>query len=240
MAKILVGIASVTPDQRFLESLPLFFRSVDSRHQLDSHWVWNKQLDEAQNELAEKTLDGGYDYLLTIEDDHWGFTAEMLEALLKADTHFCGIPYRSRHYPFATVPMRYIKTRDDGTRLFKGQLFDDGYHESDLVGFGFTLIRKDVFELLERPWFVFSHVDHAGCGPNATDMQFSHRLQQKGIKPMGCWDYFLAHRDITKESFHDYQVAMIKRKNTAMSFMTNNAKQFSDSNIGAVLKQEGA
>ena len=118
MAKILVGICTVSPDQRFLESLPSFFRNVDKRHQLDCAWVFNKPLEEAQNELAEKVLAEGYDYLLTIEDDHYAFTPEMLDALLKADTYMIGVPYHCRHYPFAKVPMdyKYTDTALEGDR----------------------------------------------------------------------------------------------------------------------------
>jgi GT2 family glycosyltransferase len=221
MARILVGIATVSPDQRFLESLPSFFRNVDSRHELSCKWVFNKELDHAQNELAEATLEGNYDYLLTIEDDHYGFTPEMLDALLEADTYVIGIPYHSRHYPFHKVPMDYRQTNKEGIRLFKQEMFTEGYHETDLVGFGFTLIKREVFEILDRPFFVQNKDRHTGCGPNATDMDFCLRLQEKGINPMGCWDFVLPHRDITEESWKEFTVKMINKKNSLFSYLNS-------------------
>lgn len=231
MAKILVGIATVSPDQRFLESLPSFFRNVDPSHTLDCHWVFNKPLDEAQNELAEKTLEGNYDYLLTIEDDHYDFNPEMLEALLSAQTYVCGIPYHSRHYPFQKVPMAYRHTSEDGIRYFKQELYREGYHETDLVGFGFTLIKREVFEILERPFFVENKDRHNGCGPNATDMDFCLRLQEKGINPMGCWDFLLPHRDITKESWKEFEVKMVNKKNSLFTYLNNNKMNMNAANM---------
>lgn len=219
MAKILVGIATVTPDQRFLESLPSFFREVSQSHDLHCCWIFNEPLEDAQNKLAQKTLDGNYDYLLTLEDDHYGFTAEMLEALLKADTHVIGLPYHSRHYPFQKVPMDYKYTDEEGARHYMEEKFTEGYHETDLVGFGFTLIRREVFEILEKPWFVVNAKEHLGCGPRATDMQFGYRLQQKGIKLMGCWDYTLPHRDITKEGWREFVIKMIPKKASLFSHL---------------------
>jgi len=235
MAKILVGIATVSPDQRFLGSLPSFFRTVSRDHQLDCHWVFNKPLDEAQNEIGTKTLEGSYDYLLTIEDDHYEFTAEMLDSLITADKQVCGISYRSRHYPFAYVPMKYTHTSDNDIRLFKGQSHPDGIHETDLVGFGFTLIKKEVFEILEFPWFVYNKENHIGCGPNATDMQFSFRLQKKGIKLFGCWDYFLPHRDITETSWQNYLVKAIPKKTSLFTHLINGGVP-KDANLASIGK----
>ena len=221
MAKILVGIATVEPDQRFLESLLPFFRGVSKDHQFDCHWIFNKPLEDAQNEMGKKTLEGNYDYLLTLEDDHYDFTPEMLEALLKADAQVIGISYHSRHYPFQKVPMDFKYVDAEGSRRFIEEKFTEGIHETDLVGFGFTLIKREVFEILDYPWFVVNSKEHLGCGPRATDMQFGYRLQQKGVKLMGCWDYTLPHRDITKEEWKKFVIKMIPKKASLFTHMKN-------------------
>src|SRR3990167_1408054 len=118
MARILVGIATVKPDKRFLESLPSFFRDAGKSHDIDCMWVWDKPLVDAQNSLADRCLEGNYDYLLTIEDDHWGFTVAMLEACIHANVEVCGIRYRSRHMPFDNVPMRYRRTDSNGMKWY--------------------------------------------------------------------------------------------------------------------------
>lgn len=226
MAKILTGIATVTPDKRFLETLPSFFRDAGKNHDIHDMWVWNKPLVEAQNEFAEETIKGGYDYLLTIEDDHWGFTSSMLDSCLIANTHVCGISYRSRHLPFMKIPMVYSGTTDgNGNKLYDPIRHTAGYHESDLIGFGFTLIRSDVFRILDRPYFRLNTERFVGVGPRATDIDFSTRLIEKGIRPVGCFDYTLNHREITEERYKELLVSGIIEKQNFFSMLRRNSNK---------------
>ena len=153
MTRILVGLAVHKPDRRFLESLSNFSHSVSGMVSLGFHWVWEKTLVDAQNEIADVLINGNYDYLLTIEDDHWGFTPDMLQACIAADSDICAISYRSRHFPFELIPMKYRKTDQNGVRRYDGARETSGYHEMDLCGFGFTLIKRHVFDRLEKPYF---------------------------------------------------------------------------------------
>lgn len=224
--KILAGIATVTPDKRFLETLPVFFRDASQSHQIDLMWVWNKPLVEAQNDFADRVIEGGYDYLLTLEDDHWGFTSDMMESCLKANTHVCGIPYRSRHLPFMKIPMRYSGTTDlNGNKLYDPLKDKDGYHEADLIGFGFTLIKSEVFRILDRPYFRLNSDSMKGVGPRATDIDFCKRLIEKGIHPVGCFNYTLPHRDITEESYIKMIAGGIIEKQTFFSILKRNSEK---------------
>lgn len=226
MAKILVGIATVTPDKRFLESLPSFFQEAGKLHQLEDFWVWNKPLVEAQNEFAEKMVGGDYDYLLTIEDDHWGFTASMLESCIAADTHVCGISYRSRHLPFMKLPMKYSGTTDhNGNKLYDSVKGVSGYENGDLIGFGFTLIKKEVFQILDRPYFRLNTDTMTGVGPRATDIDFCKRLIEKGIHPVGCMDYVLNHREITEENYKEMLVGGIIEKQNFFGMLRRNGQK---------------
>ena len=229
MSRVLVGIATVSPDRRFLESLPLFLRDAGKHHEVDTRWVWNKPLVEAQNELAQACLDGGYEYLLTIEDDHWGFTAQMLEACLAADSHVCGIPYRSRHMPFQLLPMRYA----DGVDQHGRQLYDvvnetGGYHAADLIGFGFTLIRADVFRILDRPFFRLNCETIKSVGPRATDIDFCVRLGQQGIRPAGCFDYKVQHRDIDEASYQEMRVSGVMERHSMFGMLWKQHKRIQE------------
>lgn len=221
MAKILIGVATVSPDRRFLETLPNFFRDAGRHHQIDSMWIWNKPLVDAQNEMAERVLEMGYDYLLTIEDDHHGFSADMLEACLKADTHVCGISYRSRHLPFMMLPMGKLRGYDPhGIGLYDTIKETSGYHKCDLICFGFTLIRSDVFRILDRPFFRLNLDSHIGFGARATDIDFSRRLLSHGIQPIGCFDHILAHRDIEESVYQELKVSgLIEKQSIFNSIM---------------------
>lgn len=221
--RILVGIATVTPDKRFLESLFSFARETKNIAHLDDMWVWNKQLVDAQNDLAEATINGNYDYLLTIEDDHWGFTSSMLDSCLAANTHVCGISYRSRHLPFMKLPMKYSGGKGEaGNPLYDSINEQSGFHEADLISFGFTLIRSDVFRILDRPFFRLNTERFVGVGPRATDIDFSTRLLEKGIRPVGCFDYVLNHREITEENYKQMLVSGIIEKQNFFSMLRRN------------------
>jgi len=199
MARILVGIATHEPDQRFLESVPLFYHEASKKYDLELFWVWHKPLVEAQNIIAEKLMGGTYDYLLTLEDDHHGMTVEMLDSCIKGDHDVCGISYRSRHYPFMKIPMLKRSMGEGKDPVYGGSnRFTSGYHEIDLEGFGFTLFKKEVFNLLDKPYFQLNSLNGV-IGPRATDINFSKRLQAKGVKLMGCYDHILPHRDIGEE-----------------------------------------
>lgn len=203
--EILVGIATVKPDKRFLESLPVFARDVESRKiaHLKFKWIWDKTLVEAQNLIAEEFLSGSFDYLLMIEDDHWGFTPDMLEACLLANGDVSTIPYRNRHFPFDMIPMHYEKTDENGVRRFTGLKFKDGFHEADLCGFGFTLIKRSALEKLDSPKFRLNIDYYNGVGPHATDIDFCYRIQQNGGKIIGCFDFLLNHRDIDEDIYKE-------------------------------------
>lgn len=236
MARILVGIATVTPDQRFLESLPIFSQEVVEQGlaKLDFMWVWNKPLVEAQNAFAERVLAWEYDYLLTLEDDHWGFNAAMLRDCLRLDTHVAAISYRSRHFPFEMIPMKYMRKDKNGAKLYNGMKETKGIHEGDLCGFGFTLIKDEVFKILERPFFRLNIEAHKGVGPRATDIDFCTRLEEKGIKPIGIFDHRLPHREITDETYQEMLVTGVIAKHsmfTRMKSIMNDSKKEKISNV---------
>lgn len=239
--KILIGLATTNkaylssdgktivrsgPDKRFLENLPLFLRDCALHFpeiQMDTMWVWNKPLVEAQNDFAERVLDMNYDYLLTIEDDHWGFKVEMLEACFEAEAHVCGIPYRSRHFPFEVVPMKYQNTDKNGVKRFSGMNSKElkGYHEADLIGFGFTLIKAEVFRILDRPFFRTNIEYYKGVGPHATDIDFCDRLISKGIHPVGCFDHRVNHRDIEEDRYAELIVAGVLTQHSMFTSIEN-------------------
>jgi hypothetical protein len=229
--RILVGLAmGPLPDRRFFESLPLFAKQVSERGiaDLTFFWVWNKPLVDAQNEFAEKMLSEDFNYLLTIEDDHHGFNADMLKALLSQDAEVVSISYRSRHFPFYKIPMHGSSTPEIRSKKFFGSNHVEGFHEADLSGFGFTLIRKDVFTRLEKPVFRLNIDNYDSAGPRATDIDFCNRLQEAGGKIIGCYDYILPHRDLEESVYKEMLVDGILARHSMFtrlhSMMTENKK----------------
>lgn len=193
-ARILVGVPLHKPAKHFLESLPKFINELVLSYDLKLVKVEGKSLVEAQNELADMLVNGEFTHLLFMEEDHWDHSIEMFNSMLEADTYVASVDYHSRHKPYPSILMRYNK---------QGQLDSiretSGNHECDLVGFGFTLIRQDTFEYLDKPYFRLNKPNDV-FGDFATDRNFFNRLSKNGIKPVGCADYCLTHRGLNRSN----------------------------------------
>jgi hypothetical protein len=202
--KILLSVPIFQPDPRFLDSFPKFLNELKQKEQhykVEVLQVGNSEkfpnLVSKQNYIAEYFLNHDFDYLLFVESDNWGFTLNMLKALLRANTDVCGQHYISRWFPYYSCCMVELPDRPPTSRfgLHKDQT---GYQYCDIVGYGMTLIKREVFNKLEQPYFRLNKYN----GPDgyATDIDFCDRLKKAGLKIMGCFDYFLNHRDITQDT----------------------------------------
>jgi hypothetical protein len=96
-----------------------------------------------RNVIAEYAIQGGYDYLLGIDDD-MKFNPEALLYLLS----------RKKDVVSANC---VTKISNKPTSSFKGELIysagKSGIEVADRTGFGFILINMDVFKRIERPFF---------------------------------------------------------------------------------------
>jgi len=216
MAKILVGIAMWQPHKLFLESLPKFYSQIKHNHDVEIYVCSGMPLVDAQNEFAEYMLNNDHEYLLTLEDDHWGHTPEMLESLLNANTYMCGIRYYSRHPFYMCTLMKYsdCKGKSINKRYVDFPLDTKGYHECDLVPFGMTLIKRELFtDVLDKPYFRLNHIYDPIEGEYytyGTDRNFCDRMIQKGIYPVGCFDHTLTHDDINDKTIWFYRCETMK------------------------------
>jgi hypothetical protein len=196
--KILIGIPIHKPDDRFLEVLPKFIKSCSKDYDTQVISVKNCSLVDAQNKIADYFMhETDYDYLLIMEDDHWGHTKQMLKSLISKNVEVCAINYYSRHFPFVECLMRELSWKKDVIEKYAGLHYTSGFHKCELAGFAMMLLKRSVFTKLSKPYF---RVNKDSKGGYATDIDFSVRLKEAGISVWGCFDYILAHRDITKEN----------------------------------------
>ena len=194
MIRILAGIATVNPDRRFIESVSRLF-AHQKRYHIDPLWVWDTPLVHAQNYMGIECVGGSYNYLLTLEDDHWGHTPQMLYDLVDAAVSVCAIGYPIRHYPFISSLMNWNENRG----LYEPATSDEKYAEVDLACFGMTLIRADVFQLLQFPYF---NLNEKNPETGATDENFCRRIKEFGVRPVGCFAHTLNHRHLTKDNIN--------------------------------------
>jgi hypothetical protein len=176
--------------------------------------IYGKDLVDAQNDISERFLASGKEYLLMVEDDNWGFTEVMLDEMIEADTPLIGIKYFSRHSPHVVLPMRaHPSEMNKGAMELSGP---EGISTAYLVGFGMTLIKRLVFDYLEKPYFDLN--ENAANSPchYATDHNFCHRLMSAGVAVFGLYDYCLEHRGIGMGN-----VEQVREKMLSNSFRFN-------------------
>lgn len=197
MKSIYNGVCKTRNDKRFEKSFRNFTDSIVSKYSICQMIVRDTFLPDAQNKIARDFLQSGYDYLLLLDDDHWGHTVEMLDTLINANTYVATIKTYSRHYPYACV----ILDKIDSNVVVPVE-YAEGYRECDLTGFPMTLIRKDIFDLLEEPYF--RPFEAHGRTWNS-DIDFFERLSRIGIKPIGCFQHCLNHDKITQDNVLEYR-----------------------------------
>lgn len=197
MISIYIGVCKTRDDEKFQESFRKFTSSICDKYSICQMVVRDKFLADAQNIIARDFLQTGYDYLLLLDDDHWGHTPEMLDCLIKANTYVSTIHTYSRHYPY---PSAVIKKTEDN--LYWPVEWSEGYCECDMTGFPMTLIHRDLFNLLEEPYFrAEAETDRVWT----TDIDFFKRVRESGIKPIACFQHTLPHDKLTKENVNYYR-----------------------------------
>lgn len=197
MIKIYIGICSNRSDEKFKESYRNFKDSICHQYSVCQMIVKDTFLPEAQNAITKDFLQTGYDYLLLLDDDHWGHTKEMLECLINANTHVATIKTYSRHYPYMCAAWNRVG-KNSMLPIENGE----GYRECDLTGFPMTLISRETFDLLEQPYFRPLEADGRSWN---SDVDFFERLALKGIKPVACFQHCLNHDKITQENVMEHR-----------------------------------
>jgi len=183
MASIFIGVPRSRIDPAFGASLFTFRKEIEKVHRVESHFVYGKGRDEARELLVDAFLDGDCEYLLFLDDDHTGHKPEMLQALIDSGAAVCALKCYARYFPFQCTLM----TIDRVNRIYFADDTRRGYLKCNLVGFGMTLIRRDLFEVIDKPYFK--------CNKDGEreDNYFCEKLEKAGILPVGCFDYVLPH-----------------------------------------------
>lgn len=197
MKRIFVGVCSYRHDDKFWDSFFKFMNECSNHYDITSMIIKDVFLPDAQNSIAEAAINSRHDYILFLDDDHWGHTKEMLDCLINANTNVATISTYSRHYPYSSV----ILDKRDKNLVIPVE-HAKGYRECDLTGFPMTLIRCDLFRKLDKPYF--RPVEAEGRNWN-TDIDFFERLNDLGVKPIGCFQHRLPHDKITKENVVYYR-----------------------------------
>jgi len=109
--------------------------------------------------LAEEALKDGADAILWVDSD-MRFPKDALEILLSRDLPIVGVNATTRRFPVKPTALDIEPETNDLVKVnSKGKT---GLEQVMGVGFGMVLIKKEVFEAAQKPWFWFEQTDKGG------------------------------------------------------------------------------
>lgn len=197
MKSIYIGVCKTREDDRFKKSFHDFTDSICREYSVCLTTIRDRFLPDAQNQITKMFLASGYQYLLLLDDDHWGHTKEMLDTLVNANTYVATMKTYCRRYPYMVAAWDRV-----GAGAMVPIEVADGYRKCDLTGFPMTLISRETFSFLEEPYFRPFEADGRDWN---SDVDFFERLAKKWIRPVVCFQHCLNHDKITPENVIEYR-----------------------------------
>lgn len=119
-----------------------------------------------RNKLVAQAED--YDYLMMIDSD-MKFNPDTLERMIAHDKDILGLACNHRQLPLESV----VKPLIEGQTTLPTELF-----EAESVGTGVILIKTEVFNKIDAPWFEFTY-DGERIGE---DVNFCRKARAAGYK----------------------------------------------------------
>ena len=151
--------------------------------------MW-RPLHKAQQQIVGAARHWGCSHILFVEDDQWDFPHHGLDILLEHDKDVVGLLTYKKEFPFMSMCAR---RKVEGDSLLEQNLLapyiGDGVDTVDLISFGFTLIKTDVFDRIDDP-FALPYADHPA------DSYFSQYCDDAGIQKWIDFDHVVAHGNV--------------------------------------------
>ncbi len=175
MNKVMIGVPTGNSIRRgdFYDS----FLALDKPE--DSIIMFSRGQSPAQNRnlIITEALKTNCTHILFLDDD-LVFQPDILKRLLSHDKDVVTGLYLMRSYPH--FPVLFDEAYDDGKCRF---MLLNG-HTTELVeavncGFGFVLIKTDVFRIMESPWVTLGEIEKDGW---CDDVSFFNRVRKAGFK----------------------------------------------------------
>lgn len=192
--KITIKPVNITPikNKRILIAIPtnrnieaqtfksIYDLDVPAGYELDFQYFWGYQVEQVRNLIAHWVIKNDYDYLFAVDSDI-GFPKNTLRKLLSHDVDMVSGIYIQRIPGKHTIEIMRSNEHGGVTHVPYDQIKNQGLVEIDSCGFGCVLIKKQVFEAIPYPHFVYkSAIDHAYT--ISEDVYFCKQVRNMGIQ----------------------------------------------------------
>jgi hypothetical protein len=154
--------------------------------------------DDKSNELRQ--LDFGFDRYLFIDSDI-SFTVDKVLSLLNQDKNIVSGVYRTHNDP-SLYQCGEFYPNNPGQIIHRYNAITVGTRKVDWCGAGFLMIKKEVFQNMEYPWFRH-HMVKAGTAQREAgeDIGFCINAKKAGYDIWCDFDCEVGHKRRTAESF---------------------------------------
>ena len=127
--------------------------------------------------LADEALKDGADAILWIDSD-MRFPKDALQILLSRKLPIVGVNATTRRFPVLPTALDFDQETKDLVKVTSKD--KTGLEQVLGLGFGMVLVRKEVFQKVEKPWFWFEQTDKGGT--IGEDIYFCVKAFDKGFK----------------------------------------------------------
>ena len=215
--KLLVGMACLGISYESFTSWNSFWTDLirSAEFEVGCSFKYRKPVMLAQEELAKEAVDSGCTHLLIIDDDIWDYTLLDLVKLLDANVDMIGGIMLTKKFPFHICAMR--KTDPDrpciehvrqvtGFDMYEVPIADrKGIKPVDLMPFGFTLFKTELFKKIKRPYFIPDPklMRTEKCTEYYsvyTDSVFADKVKDVGSQIYAHFDVWLNHNGVTRNN----------------------------------------
>jgi len=177
MSKGVIGV-SAAEQGRYTS----FWASYSGMYKPDHIAVFptSSNIAENRNTITQVMLDSGADWVFYLDDDHI-LPQDILIRLLEADKPIISAHYTQRQPPFGPVLMQYELPTGGFLKKFLSPN-ETGIIEVAAVGSGCLLVKREVIEALQPPYWTLGQLNPASWGD---DLHFCSRVRAAGF-PIYC------------------------------------------------------
>lgn len=162
---------------------------------------------EAQNIIVQRAIDEGFEYIFFVEDDNL-IPRNALVTLMKHQAEVVGGMYYRKYLPLETAGMHYDK---DGCPTSIDYKIGDIIHDTLVLPMGCTLIKTEVFEKMEKPWFKSIEVNNRPV--ITSDTYISQKIRDLGFDVITDTNIQSLHIDKNKGVFYGHPNIVDYEKN---------------------------